>query len=364
MNWAPDPSPAQKVVVDALRVDRDLEALERVVGRVGAGRVLLCAQANKVSAAVSTSLRDLGEPWSSAADEAQRRAAALYEGLAEVGQHVADPRWGLIEAAGVVAACGRPWSELGSGDVDVVVASEALPVWHRVLGERGFVSASRTGHRTNRTEFVRDAALPQRIAVSDACFDRVWLPLAFEDLAGTWVERTVEASDGLRVLETTDLLVQVALHTSLHSFVRSPGLRLHLDVDRVARQGPDWDAAIAQLRGSGGERRAWVSMAMARDLFGTPIDSARLEPLRPPSVVAGGVRRLLRAASVFAGGRKLAGPGAVLLDVAVDDRGARRWLRDAILPPTDWLASRYGGHGPWRLQALRYRDALTRWRPQ
>jgi hypothetical protein len=364
MNWAPDPSPVEQIVVDALRVDRDLESLERRVGRVGADRVLGCAKTNKVSAAVSTSLRDLGEPWASAADEAHRRAAALYEGLAEVGQHIGDPRWGLIEAAGVVAACGRPWSELGSGDVDVVVASEVLPVWHRVLVERGFISASRTGHRTNRTEFVRDGVLPQRIAVSDACFDRVWLPLAFEDLAGTWVERTVEAPGGLRVLETTDLLVQVALHTSLHSFVRSPGLRLHLDVDRMARQGPDWGAAIAQLRAAGGERRAWVSMAMARELLGTPIDSARLEQLRPPGIVAGGVRRLLRGASVFAGGRKLTGPGAVLLDVAVDDRGARRWLRDAILPPSDWLASRYGPRGPWRLQALRYRDALTRWRPQ
>ncbi len=364
MNWAPDPTPVQRVVLDALRLDHDLEQLARRVATVGAEAVRDGAIQNKVIAAIATSLRPLGGGWERDAAEAERRAEAHFAGLAEVAEAVGDPRWGLIEAAGVVASAGRPLSELGSGDVDVVVATDSLSAWHRVLAERGFGQASRTGHRTNRREFVRDGAYVQRIAVSDRCFDRVWLPLAFIDPASTWVLRTVEVGWGLRALETTDLLVQVALHTSLHSFVRSPGLRLHLDVDRMARCLPRWDFALAQLRGLGGARRAWVSLAMARELLGAPIDAAHIASLRPPPGVAGGVRRLVREASIFAGGRKLAGPGAMLLDMAVDERGAARWLRDAVMPPSEWLACRYGAHSAWRLQALRYRDALTQWRPE
>jgi len=364
MNWAPDPTPVQRVVLDALRLDRDLDGLSRSLDKVGEEEVLDCAVRNKVVAAVATSLRPLGGSWEEAAAKAERRANSLFEGVVEVAAVVADPRWGLIEAAGVVAAAHRPVSELGSGDVDVVVATGALPAWRRVLRERGFRPTSRRGHKTNRQEWVRAGTPTQRLALSDRCFDRVWLPLGFRDLAPTWVGRSVVARDGLRVLAATDLLVQVALHTSLHSFVRAPGLRLHLDVDRMARQPVDWGGALAQLRAVGGERRAWVSLAMARELLGAPIDEAQLASLRPPPGVAGSVRRVVRRASVFAGGRKLAGPGAVFLDAAVDDRGVARWLHDALLPPREWLARRYGEGSAWRLHGSRYRDALQRWRPE
>ena len=39
----------------------------------------------------------------------------------------------------------------------------------------------------------------------------------------------------LRILSPEDNLLQVCLHTAKHSYVRSPGFRLHLDVDQLFR---------------------------------------------------------------------------------------------------------------------------------
>ena len=46
----------------------------------------------------------------------------------------------------------------------------------------------------------------------------------------------------VRILAPEDNLLQVALHTAKHSYVRAPGFRLHSDVDRVVRfQSIDWN---------------------------------------------------------------------------------------------------------------------------
>ena len=51
-----------------------------------------------------------------------------------------------------------------------------------------------------------------------------------------------------RLLAPEDNLLQVALHTAKHSYVRAPGFRLHTDVDRIVRRQPlNWEVFLTRV---------------------------------------------------------------------------------------------------------------------
>ena len=62
-------------------------------------------------------------------------------------------------------------------------------------------------------------------------------------------------------------MLQVALHTAKHSYVRAPGFRLHVDVDRiVSTQNIDWkifENMVCKLRV---KTAVYISLAMLRNL--------------------------------------------------------------------------------------------------
>ena len=51
------------------------------------------------------------------------------------------------------------------------------------------------------------------------------------------------------ILSPEDNLLQVCIHTAKHSYVRSPGLRLHLDVERIVRHKQiDWKIFLERVK--------------------------------------------------------------------------------------------------------------------
>src|SRR5690606_6328164 len=100
-----------------------------------------------------------------------------------------------------------------------------------------------------------------RLEVRGEAFERRWAAPPGRDRVALWLSRRVPAArDGrLYVLRPEDALALVALHTALHTWLRPPGLRLHLDVDRLARDAAlDWPAALAELEALGAPARCWT----------------------------------------------------------------------------------------------------------
>ena len=123
----------------------------------------------------------------------------------------------------------------------------------------------------------------------------MWFELAWRVVAGRWVRLDLEPDcDALiessylakdtkvGILSPEDNLLQVSVHTAKHSYVRAPGLRLHLDVERiVAHKEIDWNVFLEKVRAAHVKTSTYFSLYLAKMLFDTPIPDKVLAALRP-----------------------------------------------------------------------------------
>lgn len=181
------------------------------------------------------------------------------------------------------------------GDVDVLVKKSQFVDAHHVIENCGFELATRSvveeaeleaGLHGGGTEYVKNV---------DG--EEVWFELQWRPVAGRWIRQDQEP-DGeelidrsvpiegskLRLLEPTDNMLQVCLHTAKHSYVRAPGLRLHTDVDRLAHYTPpDWDRLVTMAREMHVTHSVYFSLALAKVLLHSEVPGAVFDALEPPT---------------------------------------------------------------------------------
>ncbi len=371
----------------ALRAGTDDWRRERIAhlyGEHGDAAVRQAAQDNRceplVADALAAALGDaLPDPWRELLDTNERRVTDLKDALRTVVARLEDAGCpsALVESAGVLFGTNLPLRAFCSGDFDLLVQREHWDTVCDAFEAEGFHHADRRGRPTTRVEYQREAAdgTVQWLEVGFAPFDRMWLPLHYEDRCETWLSRRRpskrEGADDLHVLAPADALVFVAFHTSLHSFIRAPGLRLHVDVDRLVQDHLiDWAWVMDEIDASHIRTRAYVSLAMARGLLGTPVPEDVLDALDPGPTRRKALFGLLTREGVLADGAgKLGRAQTVLLDVLLDDRGVGRWAAGAVAPDEAWMRSHFDREGTfegpaWKLHLERARALVTRWRPR
>ena len=197
------------------------------------------------------------------------------------------------------------------GDLDVLIDRERFVEAHELVLECGFTFDSRAeiepaelaaGLHSGGTEYVREV---------DG--EEVWFELQWRPIAGRWIRTDQEPSaaeliersvpiegSAVRLLSPVDNMLQVSLHTAKHSYVRSPGLRLHTDVDRLtAYTPPDWNLFVAQAHAKHVRTATYFSLFLATVLLNTPIPGWVLHALRPPSWKASVMQRWFRQIDLF-----------------------------------------------------------------
>jgi hypothetical protein len=221
------------------------------------------------------------------------------------------------------------------GDVDVLVEKARFRDAHALMAECGFTLASRSsvepadlelGLASGGTEYVKHVG-----------GEEVWFELQWRPIAGRWIRKDQEpdgaelvgrsvpiAGTDVRLLAPADNMLQVALHTAKHSYVRAPGLRLHTDVDRlVAYAPPEWSAVVAAATRLEVKTAVYFSLACARDLLGTPIPADVLAALAPPAWKRDLVMRWLRRADFFEpDAKKFSRPGMMAFHALLYDDAA------------------------------------------
>lgn len=179
------------------------------------------------------------------------------------------------------------------GDLDVLVARERFVDAHRVIVEAGFQLATRGTVEAADLEQGLESGGTEYVGTFGG--EEVWFELQWRPVAGRWIRRDQEPSGAelvarsvpiagtdVRLLHPDDNMLQVALHTAKHTYVRAPGLRLHTDVDRLACLAtPDWEAVAARCRELEVATATYLSFALARVLLGTPVPDALLAALEP-----------------------------------------------------------------------------------
>ncbi|MGM0577363.1 MAG: nucleotidyltransferase family protein [Myxococcota bacterium] len=342
------------------------------------------ARRNQVEALVASAMADvlpageLSPAWRDLLEANEARVEALVDALGRVCARLEDAgcRTAAVESGGVMLGSDLPMRAFCSSDIDLLVDGGYEHVTRRIMADLGFETPGRQGRQvSDRVEYRGEGpdGVGLWISVGPVSFDRKWIPLRHRDRSDAWLERRVPSrrAPDVRVPAPVDALTFVSMHTSLHSFVRAPGFRLHVDVDRVARDNPiDWDAYLDEVRALGVPRRAFVSLAMARSLLDTPIPDRVLDALHPGRLRWAALRRLLAADGVVADGRPKLGPArTVALDVLVSEQGPLGWARDVVAPPTPWLRKHFDRQGDftgpgWMLHGKRAWELATRWRPR
>jgi hypothetical protein len=160
------------------------------------------------------------------------------------------------------------------------------------------------------------------------------------------------------------------MHTSLHSFIRAPGIRLHVDIDRLVRDNTiDWSDFVSEVEAMGVPTRAFVSLSMAKGLLDSPIPASVLTRLYPGSVRWSLLENLLQQNGIVADGRpKLRRAETLMLDALIDERPFGAWLGSILFPSSQWLEEHFGHESSveestLQLHLRRYQQMLGRWKP-
>lgn len=376
-------SPMGRFLVSALKARRDAtdeELLARQLRALGTDACRAAARRNQIESHVGTSLVEvLG---SAAVDKGWRDVVVQNEGrvhdLMTATAAVADALTAagavhaLVESGGTLLGTDLPASAFCSGDFDMLVEREHFHTAVALAQEQGFELMKRDGRAsTARAELRRERdGGNQWLAIGSTPFDRVWVPLSFHVDVGPWLKRAVPSRKvaSLFVLHPTDALAFVAIHTSTHSYVRAPGLRLHVDVDRVATDNViDWARVVTSAGEAAARTRVFVSLSMAAGLLGTEVPARVLADL-DPGLRWHALRALLaREGSVADGRPKLPRGKTVALDALLDDRGPLDWAQSVVVPDRSWLEEKFAepgsNHSTLALHARRLRQLVARWRP-
>lgn len=347
---------AQRVLLASAGVDRSPAVLADVAAayrELGDAEILSSARRNKVVHLVAELLVSTGERieahWEERLRSNEERVQGLFEStfLATKALESAGCRPVVIEGASTYLTAGLPLATYEAGDVDLLVDPTHFTLVPEVLESVGFVREKRAGSTTSRVELVRRDAAGRAhwIEVCRAALERSRAPLRYAARSRVWIDRRVLAKNGdVRVLHPNDAVVMAAMHASLHYFVRPPGLRLYLDLDRTARRADvDWGEVVAEIEVGGATRRCHTALVVARALLGTPVPDWVLERHRFGPFRWGALRAILEREGVIADSRKKLGfLKTAAVDALITDATPVEWLRDAVQTAGAELLARRG----------------------
>jgi hypothetical protein len=236
------------------------------------------------------------DSWRELYAREDRRMAVLLDRLDAIAGRLARDGIAMValKNAGIARGVYPHRGACPMGDLDVLVSRGRFEAAHALIVEEGF--------RLDTRGTVESADLAEGLAHGGTEYvgtfggEEVWFELQWRPIAGRWLRPDQEpsgdellarsvpiAGSDVRLLSPEDNMLQVALHTAKHTYVRAPGLRLHTDVDRLATfAAPDWDLVVQRLRALETTTAAYFSFALAEALLGSPVPDATLDALAPP----------------------------------------------------------------------------------
>lgn len=248
------------------------------------------------------------------------------------------------------------------GDIDVLVSRPDFSMAHNVLISQGYNFEFRSAlekaeltvaEQSGGTEYWK--ILPNG--------EKMWLELQWRPVSGRWIrpEQEPPAADlmarsielegtHVRLLAPEDNLLQVCVHTAKHSYVRAPGLRLHLDVERIVNAYPDldWSIFLRRVKQLQVKTAVYFSLAIPKELFETPVPDDVLDKLRPPAWKEALMARWLQRAGLFNPDEKKFGRLGYILFTALLYDNFSGLLR-GVFPDYQWMQSHYGLKSGWQL---------------
>lgn len=239
-------------------------------------------------------------------------------------------------------------------DIDSLVRKEDFHKAHEILLSQGFKFKFRSEFEFEHLEEAfKDGSTEYYLTMPDG--EKIWFELAWRAVAGRWIRPDLEPNTDLfiknshpaketfaHILSPEDNLLQVCIHTAKHSYVRAPGLRLHLDVDRIVSNCKiDWDLFLEKVKQSRTKSAVYLSLLIPVNLFNTSVPEYVLEALKPKKRKLHVLLRGLSNAGLLHPKQKKFSKLAFLrFQTAIYD--SYKDMFKVIYPNSKWMKERYG----------------------
>jgi hypothetical protein len=250
------------------------------------------------------------------------------------------------------------------GDLDVLVRKSDFRKAHQVLIGNGYELKFRSPLEEDDIENAeKSGGAEYSVNLPDGT--HLWFELQWRPVAGRWIRPDQEPDaeelmlrsldiegTSVRILSSEDNLLQVALHTAKHSYVRAPGFRLHTDVDRIVHTTEiDWDLFLKIVEDLQVKTAVFFSLALAHDLLKTPIPQQVLVKLQPSKWKIVVITRWLQKVGLFdPDGKKWSQLGyIVFVSLLYDTLGG---LLRGVIPDKKWMLEQYGVDNSFMLPYL------------
>lgn len=297
---------------------------------------------------------DLGDPWKKEMDETRSRLGFLFAKVEELGEDLNAHGIPLIllKNGGIAIDIMEDLAECPMGDIDMLCRKSDFHKAHDIILKHGFTFKFRSVYESeDLDEAFADGSTEYSIKNGE---ETAWVELAWRPVAGRWIRKDKEPkADDLvatshkskrsvnHVLSNEDNLLQVSCHTAKHSYVRAPGYRLHLDVDRiVSNLEIDWDLFIKKVNEVHSRTAVYFSLYLAQELLGTKIPTRVLDAIRPSKRKERCIMKmLLRANLMHPHGRKFSKIGFLRFQTALYDSFGDFWA--VLFPPSSDLKLKY-----------------------
>ena len=296
----------------------------------------------------------LGDEWQKEYDRQKRHLEFLREKAKEICSIMSDAGIPMVilKNGGIMIGMIENAAKCPMEDIDSLIKKSDFYKAHEILVQNGFIFKFRSEYEAEKLdEAYRDGSTEYYIVTPDG--EKMWFELAWRAVAGRWIRPDLEPNtDGFidrsympvgtktRVLSPEDNLLQVCIHTAKHSYVRAPGMRLHMDVDRiVAHAEIDWKLFLDKVKETHVKTSTYLSLYIPSVIFGTNIPKDVLEALKPKNKHK--LLKLLTAAGLPHPHEKKFGKLQFLrFQTALYD--SKKDILRVIYPSREWMEERYG----------------------
>lgn len=297
---------------------------------------------------------ELGDPWKKEMEETRARLGFLFAKVEELGEDLKANGIPLIllKNGGIAIDIMDDLAECPMGDIDMLCRKSDFHEAHQIILQHGFKFKFRSQFEFEDLDVAfADGSTEYSIQNGE---ETAWVELAWRPIAGRWIRKDKEPrADALvdashkakrsvcHVLSNEDNLLQVSCHTAKHSYVRAPGYRLHLDVDRIVTNNEiDWDLFLKKVEEVGSKTAVYFSLYFAQEILGTKIPARVLDALRPSKSKERKIMNmLLRANLMHPHGRKFSKIGFIRFQTSLYD--SNKDLLAMIFPPKSELTGKY-----------------------
>lgn len=298
---------------------------------------------------------EMPETWERIYNTCYRKAYEKLQAAKEICQkmHENGIKMIVLKNGGILADIIDDPAKMPMGDIDTVVRKADFIKAYELMLNAGY-----------KFEYSNEYEIPD---ISNALRDgdaEYWkeispdhlfcCEIAWRIIAGRWMRPDCEPSTEdnfnrmhyakdtyIGILSPEDNLVQVCIHTAKHSYLRAPGLRLNLDVERIVSNCEiDWELFLTKIEAAHTKTAAYYSLYIPSVLFSTPIPKYVLDRLRPCKRKQKRIEFMLaKAGFLNPKERKFSKTGFILFQTSLYDNAED--MLHTLCPSVDWLKQRY-----------------------